>query len=325
MGVTSSRSARKGTSTLFAWLFGLGLVISLIIHLGLYVRAKGIRMPGFSAESYDTIVPRTFRMKRVEIDSRTLENPTPTPTPRPVEKPPTLPEERPLDQAGKPQSGEGSSGNNGKPPLRDLLGETVPREIPTEQGRPGTGVELLPDPSSAARQTSGGTDDPATTRPPVLPEPLESVGGTTPKVSTNGAAAPGFSSLDDLLAGTRTITPETPPILMPTDLLFGYDSDVLRPEAADSLAKLGTIIRNARNSKFRIEGHTDSFGTDAYNDALSLRRAEAVKAWLVTTMGIPADRISTAGLGKSHPLVSVTGSIPEQQLNRRVEIVITKD
>jgi len=325
MGVTSSRSVRRGTSTLFAWLFVLGILISLAVHLGLYVKARGIRMPGFSPENYDTIVPRTFRMKRVEIDSKTLENPVPTPTPRPVERPSSLPEERPVAEGKWQQQEDFQNGNSkGKSTPQDLLPQAMEETIITDPGTRASGLDLLPNPSASARSSSTIPSARLPSALTNLAEPMDlSGGGGTEGGKTS--AVPGFSSLEDLLNGTKPLTAETPPILMPTDLLFGYDSDALRPEAAESLSKLGTIIRNARTSTFRIEGHTDSFGTDTYNDALSLRRAEAVKAWLVTTMGIPGERISTAGLGKSHPLVSVTGSIPEQQLNRRVEIVISKD
>ena len=110
---------------------------------------------------------------------------------------------------------------------------------------------------------------------------------------------------------------------MPTDLLFEYDSDALKPAATATLTKLGSLIKKNAKASFRIEGHTDSFGTDDYNNGLSLRRAEAVKSWLGFNMGIDASRISTIGLGKSRLLVPATGSVEQQQLNRRVEIVIS--
>jgi OmpA-OmpF porin, OOP family len=110
---------------------------------------------------------------------------------------------------------------------------------------------------------------------------------------------------------------------MPTDLLFEYDSDTLRPEAAQTLEKLGSLIKKNEQADFKIEGHTDSFGTEDYNNALSLRRAEAVKRWLQETMKITGNRIATVGLGKSHLLVPATGTVQQQQLNRRVEIVIS--
>jgi outer membrane protein OmpA-like peptidoglycan-associated protein len=137
-----------------------------------------------------------------------------------------------------------------------------------------------------------------------------------------GADVPGFSNLDDLLARTGPLSSETAPILMPTDLLFDYDKTDLRPQALASLEKLGTLIRRNPQAAFVIEGHTDSFGSDTYNLELSRRRAESVKAWLVTMMKIPAGRIDARGYGKSRLIAPASGTIEEQQINRRVEIVI---
>jgi outer membrane protein OmpA-like peptidoglycan-associated protein len=132
----------------------------------------------------------------------------------------------------------------------------------------------------------------------------------------------GFSNLDSLLAGSGQIGNGTAPILMPTDLLFDYDSANLRPGATGSLQKLGRLIQRNPQANFKVEGHTDSFGSDEYNMDLSQRRAETVKVWLVANMAIDPDRIQTQGFGKTHLLVPGDRSVEEQQLNRRVEIVI---
>jgi outer membrane protein OmpA-like peptidoglycan-associated protein len=111
---------------------------------------------------------------------------------------------------------------------------------------------------------------------------------------------------------------------MPADVLFGYDESFLRPDAITSLGKLGELIRRNPSARFRIEGHTDSFGSPDYNARLSLARAESVKQWLAGQMAIDPARIDTRGLGNSRPLVAASGNIEEQQLNRRVEIVILR-
>ena len=82
---------------------------------------------------------------------------------------------------------------------------------------------------------------------------------------------------------------------MPTDLLFDYDSPVLRPQAVGSLRQLAELIERNPNSTFIIEGHTDNFGRPDYNMDLSLKRAESVKGWLVQNAGIEAGRIQTRG------------------------------
>jgi outer membrane protein OmpA-like peptidoglycan-associated protein len=138
----------------------------------------------------------------------------------------------------------------------------------------------------------------------------------------SGSVPQGYTTLDDLLAGSGPVTGSRGPILMPTDLLFEYDSADLRPGAVSSLEKLGTLIQRSPHATFRIEGHTDSFGSEEYNQTLSERRAESVKNWLMQVMKIPGDRIETRGFGKSRLLVPATGTVEEQMLNRRVEIVI---
>ncbi|MEI6493515.1 MAG: OmpA family protein, partial [Verrucomicrobiota bacterium] len=123
-------------------------------------------------------------------------------------------------------------------------------------------------------------------------------------------------------AQTGPLTPETAPILMPTDLLFDYDSPDLRIEALASLRKLALLIQRNPGARFVIEGHTDSFGSEEYNLELSRKRAESVKAWLTESMGLKADSIQTVGYGKSRLLTPADGTVEQQQINRRVEIAI---
>ena len=132
---------------------------------------------------------------------------------------------------------------------------------------------------------------------------------------------PNFSNLDSLLSAQGPLTSKTAPILLPTDLLFDYDSATLRQAAVGSLQKLAELIDRNPNANFIIEGHTDSFGTPEYNARLSLARAESVKDWLVMSAGIQSWRIQARGFGMTHLLVP-GGSVEAQQLNRRVEIVI---
>jgi outer membrane protein OmpA-like peptidoglycan-associated protein len=138
----------------------------------------------------------------------------------------------------------------------------------------------------------------------------------------NAGVPAGFSNLDELLSGSGQLGNGTAPIFMPTDLLFDYDSANLRPGATASLQKLGRLIQRNPQAVFKVEGHTDSFGSDQYNMDLSQRRAETVKGWLIENMSIDPDRIQTQGYGKTRLIVPGDKSVEEQQLNRRVEIVI---
>ncbi|MFZ0435603.1 MAG: OmpA family protein [Chthoniobacterales bacterium] len=266
---------------------------------------------GFSPEGYDTIVPRTFRMRRVEIDPKTLEEPSPTP--RKKEPPQPVAVEKESPQIPTAQGGDASK--------EMILSKPAETEIKEKPGvTQGEISALLKKGEKGITETSIDIPEPK--------QPHQPLDGIEEKVATESSVTgrgkePRFSSLDDLLAGGAQMIPATAPILMPTDLLFEYDSSTLKPEATASLAKLGTLIARNAGSTFRIEGHTDSFGSDDYNRALSLRRAEEVRVWLQKSAGIPPGRITTAGLGKSRLLVAATGSVAEQQLNRRVEIVIS--
>ena len=110
---------------------------------------------------------------------------------------------------------------------------------------------------------------------------------------------------------------------LPADVLFDFDKADVRPNAAQALGRLATVIRGYPTGRVAIEGHTDAKGNDAYNQKLSERRAESVKRWLVERETIAADRITTRGAGKSRP-VADNSTEAGRQKNRRVEVVIQK-
>ena len=182
--------------------------------------------------------------------------------------------------------------------------------------------EFTPGGIDVHQEKTSGLNFPEKSLSPIsLPEPKGKDGGGGSNSEILGDQK--FSNIDDLLARSDALTAKTAPILMPTDLLFEYDASVLKDDATKSLKKLGELIKKNAQSSFRIEGHTDSFGSEEYNDQLSLRRAVAVKDWLIQNANIDPRNIATAGLGKRHLLVPASGNVQEQQLNRRVEIVIT--
>lgn len=103
-------------------------------------------------------------------------------------------------------------------------------------------------------------------------------------------------------------------------LLFDFDSDRIRPDAAANLNELANSFVKYPNSDLLIVGHTDSRGDDAYNMSLSQRRANAASAYLAAR-GVPANRIKTSGRGEMEPVASNDTEAGMQQ-NRRVEIAI---
>jgi len=85
------------------------------------------------------------------------------------------------------------------------------------------------------------------------------------------------------------------------DSLFGFDQDSLQADGKNALDKLLLELKNVNIDTVRITGHTDRLGRAAYNDSLSKRRAEAVQNYLVQVGGLPAAKVTAAGVGSSNP------------------------
>jgi OOP family OmpA-OmpF porin len=128
---------------------------------------------------------------------------------------------------------------------------------------------------------------------------------------------------------TPTEKPNTPPpqqqpdvqkVTYAADAFFDFDKSVLKPAGRASLSELAQKIQGINLEVIVATGHTDSIGSVAYNQRLSMRRAAAVKAYLVSK-GIPKDRIYTEGKGKSQP-VATNKTAAGRAKNRRVEIEV---
>jgi outer membrane protein OmpA-like peptidoglycan-associated protein len=105
------------------------------------------------------------------------------------------------------------------------------------------------------------------------------------------------------------------------DLLFDTAQSTLKPGADLTLDRLATYMKSNPQARVVIESHTDSRGSDEYNDALSERRADAVVAALIRR-GVSSDSVKAIGGGKAYPVA--TDDTPEgRQQNRRVEIVFS--
>jgi outer membrane protein OmpA-like peptidoglycan-associated protein len=104
------------------------------------------------------------------------------------------------------------------------------------------------------------------------------------------------------------------------DVMFDTGRSELKSGGMRKIDQLAQFLTEHSDRRVQIDGFTDSVGTDAYNEELSQRRADAVKAALVSRNIDPA-RISTEGYGKAYPVASNNDS-GGRQLNRRVEIVI---
>lgn len=300
------------------------LALTVVLHIGGYYLLHATRFTGFTPPK---MPPRTraFNIKQAQIDPRTLDEHKDAATAKPATKP--VPDVTDLQIPGdvKPnyeQAMQTAETVIAAPDASKTMVAEKPKVVQTkaldkilaeDNGR------QLPDDLKAL------TNELLTAKPNVTGShpSFDVMGdrtGSRPNLGPN-AGLPNFSNLDSLLSQQGPLSSKTAPILMPTDLLFDYDSPVLRPQAVGSLQQLAELMERNPNATFIIEGYTDNFGTPEYNLGLSQARAESVKAWLVENAAIEAGRIQARGKGMTRLLVA-GGSVEQQQLNRRVEIVI---
>ena len=126
--------------------------------------------------------------------------------------------------------------------------------------------------------------------------------------------------LADQLDEVSMVVNERGTILVLSDIMFDFDSAAIKPGSDHALDEIAEFLINQEGSELKVEGHTDSLGTDGYNLVLSRDRAAAVRNALVAR-GVPRDRIDMTGYGEDYPVAS-NDSPSGRQLNRRVEIVL---
>ncbi|MGF1657511.1 MAG: OmpA family protein [Verrucomicrobiales bacterium] len=308
--------------------------VALLLNAAFYMFAFGLTLRSDQTHLME-VVPPSFNIDRVEIDAGLLEDMAD------AERPPA----RPLDDLADfelPDTQVGMDSFSGEvriapapmPIENPLLQEAPQIDTSTlsrlaEQQESGQTAKMEANLDQLTRQMlESETVDPSPARPMLDPSTLQSMEAQTGAAMAQSlqglsqGAAGQFSDLDTLLNQVGPLREGTAPILMPGDLLFDYDSFSLRSDALESLQKLGSLIQRNPQANFLIEGHSDAFGPDQYNMWLSTQRAQAVKSWLVGQMNVDPTRVQTQGMGKTRLIVPADRTVEEQQLNRRVEIII---
>lgn len=107
---------------------------------------------------------------------------------------------------------------------------------------------------------------------------------------------------------------------MPSEVTFDVDSSAVKPQFRTTLNDVASTLVQYESTYIDVYGHTDSTGSDAYNQTLSERRAQSVSSYL-STRGVQPARLATQGFGESQPVASNTTEDGRAQ-NRRVEIRI---
>lgn len=137
-----------------------------------------------------------------------------------------------------------------------------------------------------------------------------------PAAAPVAQAAPAPAPVAQPVAAPASM-PEKRTITVQLKVEFDFDKAVVRNIYGDELEAIANAMKAHGDIDLALEGHTDSRGTDAYNQALSERRVAAVKAKLAQDYGIPASRITTAGYGESRPIAD-NATDEGRQRNRRV-------
>jgi OmpA-OmpF porin, OOP family len=140
--------------------------------------------------------------------------------------------------------------------------------------------------------------------PAAAPAPAPAAAPAAPAAAAPAAAAPAAASK----------------VTYAADAFFDFDKAVLKPEGKAKLDDLVGKVKGINLEVIIAVGHTDSVGADAYNQKLSVRRAEAVKAYLVSK-GIETNRVYTEGKGEAQP-VADNKTKEGRAKNRRVEIEV---
>lgn len=200
-------------------------------------------------------------------------------------------------------------------PNTALAATTTQPTAPTETATVVAGTATAPVAETATAVAGTST-------PPVAGTDAATGTATTVAATTVTVAAPVVA---DVAAALPTVAEGAPvPVaytaLDPTEQInfrigFDFDSSVLRDSEKDKLAALCAALSEL-DGTFRIVGHTDAAGTDAYNEKLSLLRAEEVKRHLVGDCGIEAVRLEAVGVGKRF---LYNADDPRSEENRRVE------
>lgn len=124
-------------------------------------------------------------------------------------------------------------------------------------------------------------------------------------------------------ASVKPAEPAQPEVItLPGDVLFAFNQSDLSPSAQSQLDALMSKLQNADVVSIKVIGHTDSVGSDAYNQALSERRASSVAAYLLS-QGLAPDKLTSEGKGESQP-VADNETDEGRAKNRRVELHINR-
>jgi len=303
--------------------FVIALFVSIALHGVLFFIFGTTKLEHFSPYT-ERLVPRAFTsLGRVDINPKLLEEEPEKPTEKQATTQQIANEALPAD---KPSMDASTDEVVYKPSAPELV-KPITNDKPKVDNTNLQALEKLQQKSSTDlnNELDSVRDQLIKDKPKIASTSLMKLSESTTKPGAAGAGGsgiPGTKSLDEAIAGTGGGLHSGDKIGIRGGALFEYDKADLRPDGIADLQKLAHIVKSYPNAIFTIEGYADSFGSPDYNLALSQRRAEAVKAWLLVNIGVNPFKIEAKGFGSTNFVVSPSGTVEEQEKNRRVEIGI---
>ena len=288
-------------------------------------------LPRFDAP-VERLVPRIFNVKNITINENLLkgdEKPDASKTPdqKPAVKPLDLPDDKP-----EANLSEGRMSPMAAPSTEELV-KPVASDKPAVNPNDVQAIARVQDSAAKVMEQDLNSikdsllkDQPQTVAPSLIKLPP---GAQNEAQSDEAGMAAASGRLDRLLG--HGLHAGDAPVTMPGGALFEFASSDLRPASTDQLRKLGLLIQKSPNVTFTIEGYTDSFGDQVYNQQLSQERADAVRNWLIQNMDVNPGNIRAVGYGATNFLVrpeavdmhsqaSIDREKLLEQSNRRVEV-----
>jgi len=315
------------------WWAAVAMLVSILLHVAVFFALDQMKI-AFKFEQARELSTRAIDVRQIQVRPLELEK---SPPPEAVIKPPAdtaalldevelldkLPKDQEIDI--KPAIVEAEYALKMQNPAKAGTPEAVALEI-------SSGLEVDTDLAELGREPAN--IKPAelgqiTVDPGAVQTDDSEIGKFTDdliKKGANGKAEhgtlDGVTSLDSLLDLPTNIL-LSKKTMLPSDLLFDFNRSDLRESAKVGLMKLGLLMDRNPALYCWIEGHTDLVGGDEFNLNLSIKRAEAVRNYLVNSLRMDASKIVTRGFGRYEPIVT-TGTSAEQAANRRVEIRMRK-
>ena len=292
---------------------------SLVVHAGLVLWFHFQQIENFGVSDHPVARPEVLQRVKIYEDTKPEELKMVLPDkPTPTKKDLTLPQELP-----KPD--EISVTPRHKPlETNELFAQEKPA---VEMAKLETAPRINPDDLL-----------------PRLPDDMFNVNRAGPKISARPASTTkpdgdgsakaidvAGRNVEGILSGLTSGTGASRRLSLPGNLTFGYDNADVSSEGRQELEKIAEAFRKYLGNEltkatFIIEGHTDPTGTPEYNQRLSERRAESVRAWFIVQLGLDPAKVQTIGYGATRPTegVPLEGTPEEMQGHRRTEIIVRR-